>query len=80
MSAPSLATFHQLDRHLAAEGFDLSGGTASERLDAIATRDARDDDLRAAAPYGSSGSGGGNAKTALQIDPKLVCTSRRPSR
>ena len=70
LSAPSLAAFHQLDRHLAAEGFDLSGGTASERMDAIAARDARDDDLRAAAPYGGSGSGGGNAKTALQADPK----------
>ena len=68
--APSLAAFHQLDRHLAAEGFDLSGGTASERMDAIAARDARDGDLLAAAPYGGSGSGGGNAKTALQPDPK----------
>ena len=59
------------DRHLAAEDFDLSGGTASERLGVIAVRDARDDDLRAAAPYGGSGSGGGgNAKTALQADPK----------
>ena len=70
VSAPSLAAFHQLDRHLAAEGFDLSGGTAAERMDAIAARDARDVDLRAAAPYGGSGSGGGNAKTALQADPK----------
>ena len=70
LSTPSLAAFHQLDRHLAAEGFDLSGGTASERMDAIAARDARDDDLLAAAPYGGSGSGGGNAKTALQPDPK----------
>ena len=70
LSAPSLAAFHQLDRHLAAEGFDLSGGTAAERMDAIAARDARDVDLRAAAPYGGSGSGGGNAKTALQADPK----------
>ena len=70
LAAPSLAALHQLDRHLAAEGFDLSGGTAAERMDAIAARDARDVDLRAAAPYGGSGSGGGNAKTALQADPK----------
>ena len=39
-------------------------------MDAIAARDARDDDLLAAAPAGGSGSGGGNAKTALQPDPK----------
>ena len=70
LSVPSLAALHQLDRHLAAEGFDLSGTTASERMDTIAARDARDGDLRAAAPYGGSGSGGGNAKTTLQADPK----------
>ena len=39
-------------------------------MDAIAARDARDAGLRAAAPYGGSGSGGGNATTALQADPK----------
>ena len=39
-------------------------------MDVIAARGARDADLRAAAPYGGSGSGGGNAKTALQADPK----------
>ena len=39
-------------------------------MDAISARDARDDDLRAVAPYDGSGSGGGNAKTALQADPK----------
>ena len=71
VSAPSLVAFHQLDRHLAAEGFDLSGDTASERPDAIAARDARDDDLRAAEPYGGSGSGGGSSgRTALESDPK----------
>ena len=36
----------------------------------IAARGARYGDLRAAAPPGGSGSGGGNAKTALQADPK----------
>ena len=41
-------------------------------MHAIAARDARDDDLRAAAPYGGSGSGGGggSGKTALESDPK----------
>ena len=71
MTAPSLAAFTQLDRHLAAVGYDLSGGTASERMDAMAARDERDDDLRAAAPYGGTGSGGGGAgKTALDSEPK----------
>ena len=71
MPAPSLAVFHQLDRHLAAEGFDLSGDTAADRISAIDARDARDDDLCAAAPYGGSGSGSGSSgKTALESDPK----------
>ena len=78
LPAPSLAAFHQLSRHLAAEGFDLSGGTASERMDAIAAHDARDVDLRAAAPYGGSGSSGGNAKTALQADPKAWLHVKTP--
>ena len=71
VKAPSLAAFHQLDRHVAAEGFDLSGPTAEARIDAMAARNERDDDLRAAAPYGGSGSAGGGAgKTALEADPK----------
>ena len=59
VSVPSLVAFYQLDRRLAAKGYDLSGGTAFERIDTIAARYARDDDLRAAAPYGGSDSGGG---------------------
>ena len=71
VTAPSLAAFTQLDRHLAAVGYDLSGDTAAERMDAMAARDERDDDLRAAAPYGGTGSGGGGAgKTALDSEPK----------
>ena len=71
VKAPSLAAFHQLDRHVAAEGFDLSGPTAEARIDAMAARNERDDDLRAAAPYGGSGSAGGGAgKTALEAEPK----------
>ena len=71
VAAPSLAAFSRLDRHLAAVGYDLSGGTASERMDSIAARDERDEDLRAAAPYGGTGSGGGGAgKTALDSEPK----------
>ena len=71
VTAPSLAAFSRLDRHLAAVGYDLSGGTASERMDSIAARDERDEDLRAAAPYGGTGSGGGGAgKTALESKPK----------
>ena len=71
VTAPSLAAFTQLDRHLAAVGYDLSGDTASERMEAMAARDERDDDLRAAAPYGGTGSGGGGAgKTALDSEPK----------
>ena len=68
---PSLAAFHQLDRHVAAEGFDLSGPTAEARIGAMAARNERDDDLRAAAPYGGSGSAGSGAgKTALEAEPK----------
>ena len=52
VKVPSLAAFHQLDRHVAAEGFDLSGPTAEARIGAMAARNERDDDLRAAAPYG----------------------------
>ena len=68
---PSLAAFHQLDRHVAAEGFDLSGPTTEARIGAMAARNERDDDLRAAAPYGGTGSGGSGAgKTALESEPK----------
>ena len=71
VSALTLAAFHQLIQHLASEGVDLSGDTAADRINAINARDARDDDLRAAAPYGGSGSGGGSSeKTALKSDPK----------
>ena len=71
VTAPSLAAFSRLDRHLAAVGYDLSGGTAAERMESIAARDERDEDLRAAAPYGGTGSGGGGAgKTALDSEPK----------
>ena len=71
VTVPSLAAFHQLDRHVAAEGFDLSGPTAEARIGAMAARDERDDDLRAAAPYGGTGSGGSGAgKTALEAEPK----------
>ena len=71
VTAPSLAAFSRLDRHLTTVGYDLSGGTASERMDSIAARDERDEDLRAAAPYGGTGSGGGGAgKTTLDSEPK----------
>ena len=71
VTVPSLAALHQLDRHIAAEGFDLSGPTAEARIGAMAARDERDDDLRAAAPYGGTGSGGSGAgKTALEAEPK----------
>ena len=71
VKVPSLAAFHQLDRHVAAEGFDLSGPTAEARIGAMAARNERDDDLRAAAPYGGTGSGGSRAgKTALEAEPK----------
>ena len=50
MTVPSLAALHQLDRHIAAEGFDLSGHTAEADIGAMAARDERDDDLHAAAP------------------------------
>ena len=62
MTAPSLVALHQLDRHITAEGFDLSDHTAEARIGAMAAREERDDDLRTAAPYGGtggSGSGGG---------------------
>ena len=49
VTAPSLAALHQLDRHIAAEGFDLSGHTAEARIGAMAARDERDGDLRRAA-------------------------------
>ena len=73
VAAPSLAAFIQLERHrhLASEGFDLSGGTAADRIGAMTARAERDDDLRAAAPYGGSGSGAGSSeKNALESDPK----------
>ena len=80
--APSLAAFHQLNQHLAPEGFDLSGATAAERIDVINARDARDDDLRAVAPYGGSGSGGGSSGKKMRSSPtrRRGCTSRLPSR
>ena len=71
---PSLAAFHQLDRHLAAEGFDLSGDTAAERIGTIGAREVRDTGIERAAPYGGagggSGGGGGSGKTALVCDLK----------
>ena len=71
VKVPALAAFHQLDRHVAVEGFDLSGPTAEARIVAMAARNERDDDLRAAAPYGGTCSGGSGAgKTALEAEPK----------
>ena len=72
VSAPSLAAFYQLARHLAAEGYDLSGDTAADRINAIDTRDEHDDDLRASAPYGGSGSGsgGGGKKNCARDRPE----------
>ena len=71
VSAPSLVAFHQLDWHLAAEGFDLGGDTAADRINAIDARDARDDYLHAASPYCGSGSGSGSSgKTTLESNPK----------
>ena len=71
VTVPSLAAFHQLDHHLASEGFDLSGDTTAKRISAMTARDKRDDDLRAAAPYGGTGSSGkGSEKTALEPNPK----------
>ena len=74
---PSLAVFHQLNRHLAAKGFDPSGGTTAERIGVIGARDVCDKEIERAAPYGgagggSSGSGGsgGSGKNALVCDPK----------
>ena len=72
MTIPSLAAFHQLDHHLASEGFDFSGDTAADRTNAMTARDERDSALRAAALYGGSGSGGDSSeKPALEFDPKL---------
>ena len=77
--APLLAAFHQLNRHFASEGFDLSGDTATDRISAIGACGARDDDLRAAAPYGGSGSGGDSSeKAALESDPKARLRIKAP--
>ena len=79
VAAPSLAALHQPDRHIAAEGFDLSGDTAEARIGAMAARDERDDNLRAAAPYGGTGGGGsGGGKTALEADPKARLHIKAP--
>ena len=71
--APSLAAFRQLDRLLAEKGFDLSGGTAAERVDAIFARKMRDEEIERAAPYGGADGGSGGCAgsgTALVCDPK----------
>ena len=47
----SLAAFHQLDRHLAAEGFDLSGDIAVERIGAIGAREVCDTEMERAVSY-----------------------------
>ena len=73
---PSLAAFHQLDRHLAAKGFDLCGATAADRIGAMSAREVRDTKIERAAPYGgaaAAGSSSGAGKSALECDttPRL---------
>ena len=72
---PTLAAFSALDRHIAAEDFDLSGATTAARIDGMAARAERDDTLERAAPYGVGGSSSaaGAGKSALENAPKPRC-------
>ena len=76
-ATPSLAAFHQPNHHLAAKGFDLSGGTAAERIGAIVSRGVRDEEIERAAPYvgagGGSGGGGDSGEMVTRYQTALVC-------
>ena len=72
-TVPLLAVFHQLNHHLSAEGFDLSGPTAADRIGAMSAREVRDTEVERAAPYGGAGGGGGGSganKSVLVFDSK----------
>ena len=71
-ATPSLACFYVLNRHIATERFDLSAGTAVERIAAMGARSVRDATIERCAPWGGGSGGTGSAAGKVSLDVDII--------